>query len=399
MKAPTAPSLSPFSLHFPKSKPCAFFSLPSKNLNLPNPKFLHINPSQTPPILSIPSRKSLNRTAQYSSPGDEIQVVAGHMFCGKTAKLLRRLQAASNNGSTPEIAHEFFPSFPIFRVYKDGRIERLRQTETVPPCDDPRTGVRSKDSPVSTLTSARIFIPRTTDPSAKIPLLIYIHGGGFCLESPFSPAYHNYLTSLVNRANVIAVSVEYRKAPEHLLPIAYDDAWTAIKWVASHAKRDGPEPWLNERADFDRVFLAGDSSGANIAHNMIMRAAGDELLGLKFDGLLLTTPFFMNQELDEFMEFIFPTSSGPNDPRLNPGCAIDELAAGLVCKRVLVCVAEKDFLRETGVAYYETVKKSGWNGDIEMVEIQGEEHVFYLLKPASEKTVDLLNLVSSFLNT
>ncbi|GMI74547.1 carboxyesterase 13 [Hibiscus trionum] len=306
---------------------------------------------------------------------------------------------ASNN--SPEIAHEFFPSFPMIRVYKDGRVERLVQTETVPPCDGHQSGVRSKDTPVSTLTSARVFLPETADPNVKIPLLIYIHGGAFCVGSPFSPIYHNYLTSLVTKGNVIAVSVEYRKAPEHNLPVAYDDAWTALKWVASHAKSDGPEPWLNERADFDRVFLAGDSAGANIAHNMITKAStatADDLMGLKFVGLLLLNPYFMNHERDELIELIFPTSSGSNDPRLNPGCAIDELAAGLVCKRVLVCVAEKDSLRGRGVAYYEAVKKSGWTGDIEMVEIQGEEHVFFLSKPDCEKAVGLMNRVSSFLN-
>ncbi|KAE8721818.1 putative Alpha/beta-Hydrolases superfamily protein [Hibiscus syriacus] len=302
---------------------------------------------------------------------------------------------------SPEIAKVFVPSFPMFQVYKDGRVERLRETETVPPCDDPQLAVRSKDTPVSTLTSARIFLPQTADPTAKIPLLIYIHGGAFCLESPFSPTYHKYLTSVVNKAKVIAVSVEYRKAPEYKLPIAYDDVWTAIKWVALHAKRDGPEPWLNERADFDRVFLAGDSAGANIAHNMIMKASGasvDDLIRLRFVGLLLLNPYFTNHERDELIEFIFPTSSGWNDPMLNPGCDVDKLAAGLICERVLVCVADKDFLRERGVSYYEAVKKSGWNGVIEMAETQGEGHVFFLLKPDCEKAVDLMNRVSSFMN-
>lgn len=289
----------------------------------------------------------------------------------------------------------------MFQVYKNGRIERLMQTETVPPCEHSQTGVRSKDTPVSTITSARIFLPETADPTAKIPLLIYFHGGAFCIGSPFSPTYHNHLTSLANKANLIAVSVEYRKAPEHNLPIAYDDAWTAIKWVASHTKRDGPEPWLNERADFDRVYLAGDSAGANIAHNMIMKAStatADDLMGLNFVGLLLLNPYFMSHERDELIEFIFPTSNGSNDPRLNPGCAIDELAAGLVCKSVLVCISGKDFLRERGVSYYEAVKKSGWTGDIEMLETEGEGHVFFLFKPDCEKAVELMSRVSSSLN-
>ncbi|EOX98211.1 hypothetical protein QUC31_015292 [Theobroma cacao] len=301
--------------------------------------------------------------------------------------------------NTTEIAREFVNSFPLFRVYKDGRIERLRETETVPPSNDPQTGVQSKDTivlPESSL-SARLFLPKITDPTAKIPLVIYIHGGAFCIESPFSPLYHNYLTSLVNKANVIAVAIQYRKAPEYPLPIAYDDAWTAIKWVASHANRDGPEPWLNDHADFERVFFAGDSAGANIAHNMTMKAGADGLIGVKLVGMLLMNPFFRNNEPDELIEYIFPSSSGCNDPRMNPASAIKELA-GLACSRVLVCVSEKDFLKDRGVTYYEAVRKSGWDGVIDIVETPGEKHVFYLFDPSSQKAMDLMDQVSSFLN-
>ncbi|XWS39971.1 hypothetical protein CRYUN_Cryun18bG0100200 [Craigia yunnanensis] len=299
--------------------------------------------------------------------------------------------------NTAEIAHEFLPSFPMFRVYTDGRIERLRQTETIPPSNDPQTGVQSKDTSPESCLSTRLFLPKITNPTAKIPLVIYIHGGAFCIESPFSPTYHNYLTSLVNKANVIAVSVQYRKAPEHLLPIAYDDAWAAIKWVASHANRDGPEPWINDHADFERVFFAGDSAGANIAHNMTMKAGVDGLIGVKIVGMLLLNPFFMNNEPDELIEFIFPSSNGVDDPRMKPASAIKELA-GLACSRVMVCVSEKDFLRDRGLAYYEAVQKSGWDGVIDIYETPGEGHVFHLSSPSCQKAVDLMNQISSFLN-
>ncbi|XP_022749170.1 probable carboxylesterase 5 [Durio zibethinus] len=299
--------------------------------------------------------------------------------------------------NTAETARVFFPAFPMFRVYKDGRIERLRPTETVPPSNDPQTGVQSKDTSSESCLPARLFLPKITDPTAKIPLVIYIHGGAFCIESPFSPTYHNYLTSLANRANVMVVSVQYRKAPEHLLPVAYDDAWATVKWVASHVNRDGPEPWLNDHADFERVFLAGDSAGANIAHNMMMKTGIDGLIGVKIVGLLLMNPFFMNNEPDELIEFIFPSSSLCDDPRMNPASAIKDLA-GLACSRVLVCASEKDFLRDRAISYYEAVRKSGWEGVIDIFETPGEGHVFHLSNPSCQKAVDLMNQVSSFLN-
>ncbi|CAK7329837.1 unnamed protein product [Dovyalis caffra] len=294
---------------------------------------------------------------------------------------------------------------PFFRIYKNGKVERfIADTETVPPSNDPQTGVQSKDTVFSqeNSLSVRLFIPKITDPGQKLPLLIYFHGGAFCIESPFSSLYHNYLTSLVHKANVIAVSVQYRRAPEHPLPIAYDDSWAAIQWVASNVNGDGPESWLNKHADFERTFLAGDSAGANIAHNMAVRAGVNGLTGVKIVGMVLAHPFFGGNDPDWFspaIEFIFPSVRIYDDPRINPLGAGGQLElASLRCTRVLIFVAGKDGLRDRGFAYYEALKKSGWCGVVEIVEAEGKDHVFHLTNPACDEAGAMMKQVVSFTN-
>ncbi|XP_020250706.1 probable carboxylesterase 3 [Asparagus officinalis] len=110
---------------------------------------------------------------------------------------------------------------------------------------------------------------------------MYIHGGGFFIGSPYEPMYHNYLVSVVAAAVVVAVSIEYRLAPKHLLPSAYDDAFTAFDWILSRA-----DPWLAERGDYERLFVSGGSAGANIAHNLTMKR------GVRIEGMILTHPYF-----------------------------------------------------------------------------------------------------------
>jgi acetyl esterase/lipase len=71
------------------------------------------------------------------------------------------------------------------------------------------------------------------------------------------------------------------------------DLWAALKWVASHSNEDELESWLNNHADFQRVFLGGSSSGVDIAHNLAM-VAGNQEPGLSIGllGIALVHPYF-----------------------------------------------------------------------------------------------------------
>lgn len=168
---------------------------------------------------------------------------------------------------------------PLIKVYKDGRVERLRGTDTVPPSLDPDTGVQSNDVVISPETglSARLYVPLAAKTSNQsLPLLVYFHGGGFLIETAASPAYQNYLNALAAKANVIVLSVDYRLAPEHPVPAAYDDSWSAFKWIASP---DSEESLPSSLSDRRRVYLAGDSAGANIAHYVALKFGVEKGLG------------------------------------------------------------------------------------------------------------------------
>ncbi|XP_009401277.2 tuliposide A-converting enzyme 1, chloroplastic-like [Musa acuminata AAA Group] len=305
---------------------------------------------------------------------------------------------------------------PFVRVYKSGRIERLVGTEVLLAGLDPASGVASKDvlvDPATNLT-ARLYLPDLSGspPDKKIPVLVYYHGGGFVIETAFSPTYHNYLNSLVAAAGVVAVSVDYRRAPEHPLPAAYDDSWAALRWVAS---RPTEEAWLSERGDLGRVFLAGDSAGANIVHQMALRAAEDGLGGgdTEIRGLLLVHPFFCGAEplepesrdpkarewVERLWAFVRPGTTGLDDPWIDPLTEGAPSLAALPCRRVLVTVAEKDMLRKKGREYQEALKRSGWEGEAELLETVGENHVFHLSDPKSDKALAKLQAVAAFLNS
>ncbi|GLT37008.1 hypothetical protein SLA2020_113520 [Shorea laevis] len=291
-----------------------------------------------------------------------------------------------------EIAHEF----RFFRVYKDGQIEKFRTTQKIPPFDDPISGVRCKDVVISPEPeiSARIFLPKIDEPNTKLPVLFHVHGGGFCFESAFSRPHHQYLTSLAAQAEAIVVSVEYGLFPDRPIPACYDDSWTGLQWVAAHVNGLGPEPWLNNHADFERVFIGGESAGGNISHTLAVRVGSIGLPGVVVVGMVLVHPYFGGTDDDKMWLYMCPTNTGLDDPRLKPA---GEDLAKLGCKRMLVFVAEKDHLCDVGKGYYEELKKSGWGETLEILENQGEDHCFHMEDLTGDNAVALIKRFASFI--
>ncbi|PWK65718.1 alpha/beta hydrolase [Aminobacter sp. AP02] len=80
-------------------------------------------------------------------------------------------------------------------------------------------------------------------------VLLYFHGGGFILGGLDS--HDDVCAELCGRTGYEVVSVDYRLAPEHRHPAAFDDAMRAFEWAAGNY--DLP------------IVLAGDSAGGNLA--------------------------------------------------------------------------------------------------------------------------------------
>ncbi|KAK3124875.1 hypothetical protein QOZ80_7BG0595230 [Eleusine coracana subsp. coracana] len=264
--------------------------------------------------------------------------------------------------------------------------------------DGRRHGVISKDVVFDGgRLATRVFIPAGVHGTrARLPLLVYIHGGVFVVQSAFSPSHTALLNSLVSLARVIAVSVEYRLAPEHPVPAAYDDAWAGLRAAGGSGRiRD---PWLADHADLSWLFVAGVSAGGNIAHQVTLRVGnGGGLLpgGAWIQGMVLLHPYFSGEEpvpsegtdsgrlvvARRVWGLVCGGRYGLDHPFINPLAMPADSWAALGCRRAMVTVAELDEARDRGRWYLEALRRSAWAGEEALLyETRGEGHAYFLQK-------------------
>ena len=126
---------------------------------------------------------------------------------------------------------------------------------------------------------ARLYAPVTRDeaPAAGLPVLLYLHGGGFTVGSV---ATHDQLCrQLAHLAGCMVVSLDYRLAPQFQFPVAHNDAWDALQWLAANAASLG--------ADASRIAVGGDSAGGTLSAACAIEARN---AGLKLALQLLIYP-------------------------------------------------------------------------------------------------------------
>jgi acetyl esterase len=101
-------------------------------------------------------------------------------------------------------------------------------------------------------THAMLYVPAS---SAHVPVLVYMHGGGWVLGGAAS--VDSLARWLAIGSGCAVLSVDYRLAPEHKYPAALNDVVSALDWAAESGPAFG--------IDASRIAVGGDSSGANLA--------------------------------------------------------------------------------------------------------------------------------------
>jgi acetyl esterase len=208
-----------------------------------------------------------------------------------------------------------------------------------------------------------------------LPVLVYFHGGGFTIGSI---ATHNVLCRhLSHLAHCAVLSVDYRLAPEHRFPVAFEDAWDALTWVAAHGQEKG--------LDITRIAVGGDSAGGTLAAACALQAR-DMGIALKLQ-LLFYPGCSAHQDtashetfshgfmleaahIDYFFEQYIPNKQDREDWRFAPLMA-DEVEG---VAPAWLGLAECDPLFDEGLQYTDKLRAAGVAVDLDIY--RGVTHGF-----------------------
>jgi len=138
-----------------------------------------------------------------------------------------------------------------------------------------------------------VIRPSGFQPGERLPAIVYLHGGGWTVGS--LETYEPLCRQLANALNAVIVWVEYRLAPEHPFPAAYDDARTAFQWVQQNHAGLGIDP--------ARIGIGGDSSGGNLAAAACLAAQGQPGSAKPWIQLLLYPCLDLTACMDSHKEF------------------------------------------------------------------------------------------------
>ncbi len=102
-------------------------------------------------------------------------------------------------------------------------------------------------------TAHRLDICRPKQRKGMLPVLMYIHGGGFVMCSKET---HRGIGLIYADRGYVVFNINYRLAPKYKYPAALEDVAAAYRWIADNAARYGGDP--------DRIIVGGESAGGNL---------------------------------------------------------------------------------------------------------------------------------------
>ena len=209
----------------------------------------------------------------------------------------------------------------------------------------------------------RVRIVRPPDAVGTLPVILYMHGGGWVLGN--ADTHDRLVRELADGTEAAVVFVEYDRSPEAHYPVAIEQGYATAQWIV----REGDANQLNP----ERIAIAGDSVGGNMTAALALMAneRGDVRFVQQSMYYPVTDAAMDTGSYEQFAEGYFLTAKAMawfwdayvpdverrSEPYASPLRATDEQLEGL--PPAFVIVDEADVLRDEGEAYAARLRAAG----------------------------------------
>jgi acetyl esterase/lipase len=232
----------------------------------------------------------------------------------------------------------------------------------------------------------RVRIVRPPDAAGPLPVIVYMHGGGWVLGN--ADTHDRLVRELAVGTGAAVVFVEYDRSPEAHYPVAIEQGYATAQWITKEGAANQLDP--------DRMAIAGDSVGGGMTAALALMA--NERGDVKFVQQSMYYPvtdaamdtgsyeqfaegyFLMAKGMAWFWDAYLPDTEHRSEPFASPLRASDDQLAGL--PPAFVAVDEADVLRDEGEAYAARLRAAGV--PVTTVRYNGITHDFMMLNPLSD---------------
>ncbi len=231
--------------------------------------------------------------------------------------------------------------------------------------------------------SVTVVKPATRN--GMLPVILYTHGGGWILGN--FGTHQRLVRDLVDQTGAALVFVNYTPSPEAQYPVAIEQVYATLEWIAAYGAELG--------LDGTRLAIAGDSVGGNMTAAVAMMAKERGGPAIRYQALFYPVtnaafdtasyerfaegPWLTRKAMQWFWDAYAPDETTRNEPTASPLRATSEQLAHL--PPALVITDEADVLRDEGEAYARALRQAGV--DVTAVRYEGVFHDFMMLNDLS----------------
>jgi acetyl esterase/lipase len=235
-------------------------------------------------------------------------------------------------------------------------------------------------------TMVRVRLYRPSEVTGPLPVLLWIHGGGYVMGAP--EMNDQQCAELARHIPALVASVDYRLAPEHPYPAPLEDCYAALRWIAERAEQLG--------VDRERLAIAGASAGGGLAAGLALLARDRGEVPVRFQLLIypmlddrnqtpssyeITDPRLIwtrDWNLIGWRAYLGREPGSPDVPPYAAPARADDLA-GLPPAYVLVGTA--DLFRDEDIAYAQRLMQAGVPTELHV--FAGAFHGFDVFAPTA----------------